>query len=323
MRTRCNPRSVLAGVLGALALAACVPAPAVAPEISPRARPAALVVPATPPSKAKPSADSLALSRYYARVQTGLLSQGLLRGDGGGPDTPFSSTLVARNFEQIAFYDEYARGGGLRSSDGASGHLRRWRIPVRMAVEFGASVDLAQRNRDSAYVANFANRLARVSGHPISMSPASPNFHILVMGEDDRGAMLARVQQLAPSLGAASMGIFRNVPRSIHCLVVAFAGSSNDHDYVKAIALVRAEHPDLLRRSCFHEELAQGLGLANDSPQARPSIFNDDDEFALLTTHDEVLLRILYDPRLAAGMGATQAMPIVRRIADELVGGPS
>jgi hypothetical protein len=63
------------------------------------------------------------------------------------------------------------------------------------------------------------------------------------------------------------------------------------------------------------------MGLANDSPEARPSVFNDDEEYALLTTHDEMLLAILYDPRLKAGMGAAEAMPIVREIAAQRVGG--
>jgi hypothetical protein len=85
--------------------------------------------------------------------------------------------------------------------------------------------------------------------------------------------------------------------------------------------VIRAEHPDLLRLSCLHEEVAQGLGLANDSPTARPSIFNDDEEFALLTRHDELLLRILYDARLRPGMQSREAAPIARAIAEELVGG--
>jgi hypothetical protein len=88
--------------------------------------------------------------------------------------------------------------------------------------------------------------------------------------------------------------------------------------------LVRTEHPDLTRRACYHEELAQGLGLANDDQNARPSIFNDDEEFALLTSHDELLLKILYDPRLQPGMSADEARPIVWSLAQELVeGGPS
>ena len=46
--------------------------------------------------------------------------------------------------------------------------------------------------------------------------------------------------------------------------------------------LIRAEHPPLTRLSCVHEEMAQAMGLPNDSPDARPSLFNDDLEFALL-----------------------------------------
>ena len=67
----------------------------------------------------------------------------------------------------------------------------------------------------------------------------------------------------------------------------------------------------------------QGLGLSNDSPAARPSIFNDDNEFALLTRHDELLLQILYDERLPLGATPSEARPIVNIIASELLGGES
>jgi hypothetical protein len=110
------------------------------------------------------------------------------------------------------------------------------------------------------------------------------------------------------------------MPRSTYCLVFAW-DPDDDGAYEKAVAVIRAEHPDLLRLSCYHEEMAQGMGLSNDSPDARPSVFNDDEEFALLTPHDEALLRILYDPRLRPGMTAEEAMPIVRAIAEEIVGG--
>jgi len=78
-----------------------------------------------------------------------------------------------------------------------------------------------------------------------------------------------------------------------------------------------------LRLSCIHEEIAQGLGLSNDSPAARPSIFNDDEEFGLLTTHDEFLLRMLYDPRMRAGMDAAQARAVANVIAGEYFAGDS
>ena len=170
-------------------------------------------------------------------------------------------------------------------------------------------------------VNGYAKRLSRITGHPIRTTNSNPNFHVLFMSADDRDQTVARVKQIVPSIGPNSLALFSNLPRSIHCLVVAFSDSNNDYRYSRAIALIRSEHPELMRRSCVHEELAQGLGLANDSPRARPSIFNDDDEFALLTTHDEELLRLLYNPALKPGMTPEQARPIISRVL--LGGGPS
>ncbi len=292
-------------------------------DTKPQARPERPAADAPPASQA-PSQQALALKRYYARVQEDLLAQGLLRTDGGGVDTPFTDQMLARNFERIALAEEYTRGAGLQPSSGALGDIKKWTIPVRVGVTFGNSLSEEGQARDRAELARYTNRLARVSGHPISMVSTQPNFHVLVMGEDDKDQLRATLDRIAPGMEASSRAIFLNLPRSIHCLVVAFADSSASSAYRQAVALVRTEHPDLTRRACYHEELAQGLGLANDDRNARPSIFNDDEEFALLTNHDELLLKILYDPRLSPGMTADEARPLVRSIAQELVdGGPS
>ncbi len=272
------------------------------------------------PEAPPPSAQSQALRTYYARVQNDLLARGLMRTDGGGPDTPFTPDMLARNFERIAFYDEYELDRGLRAASGQAGQLRRWPGPVRVAVEFGPSVPKTQRNKDRETIAAYVPRLAAATGHPVTMTSQRANFFVLIMGEDDRDALETRVRELVPGASNATLNLFRDVPRNIHCFVAAFSSPTNLNHYTSAIALIRAEHPDLLRESCIHEEIAQGLGLANDSPDARPSIFNDDDEFALLTTQDEKLLSILYDDRLAPGMSLEQARPVIRILAREQTG---
>ncbi|MGR3503230.1 DUF2927 domain-containing protein [Pseudaestuariivita sp.] len=277
--------------------------------------------PAPPPAPTAPSQASQQLAAYYARIEADLLVRGLLRTDGGGIDTPYSRLDLVRNFERIAFFDEYARGGGLRQSDGRAGQLKRWGQPVRVGVTFGASVPDRARARDRSEVQRYTQRLARVTGHPISFGAPGTNFHVFIASEDDRASLPAQVRQIVPNINPAALDLFANLPRSIHCFVIAFAGGPNPFEYTQAIALIRSEHPTLLRRSCIHEEIAQGLGLANDSPRARPSIFNDDDEFALLTTHDEELLALLYDPRLRAGMTLSEARPIYSGIATRPTGG--
>ena len=268
------------------------------------------------------SAESEALSVYYRRLQNDLLAQGLMRGDGGGPDTPFTDEMLARNFIRIALFDEYSPAGGVLSAEPTMSRLRRWEQPIRMTLEFGDTVPDAQRSRDANAVATYAARLSRLTGVPISQTTRDPNFHVLVLNEDDRQGFEARLRQIVPGIGPGSVRAFMTPGRSTLCLVIAFSESGTP-TYSRAVALIRGEHPDMLRLSCIHEELAQGMGLANDSPQARPSIFNDDEEFGLLTRHDELLLQILYDDRLRPGMTAAEAAPIAREIATELVGGES
>jgi len=275
-----------------------------------------------PQTQAEPSEASRNLAIYYQRLEADLLSKGLLRTDGGGRDTPFGPRELARNFELIAFFDEYERGGGLRPSSGKPVPLRRWAQPVRINVEFGKNVPLDRREADRRDVNAYAARLSRITGHPIQPDATQPNMHVMIYSEDDREQLVQRVRQITPGISAGALSVFRTMPRQIHCFVMAFSGGGGDtHVYRQAIVVIRAEHPDLFRMSCIHEELAQGLGLANDTPRARPSIFNDDDEFAYLTRHDELLLRILYDPRLVPGMTLDQARPIIAQIAQELMGG--
>ncbi|MFT4743803.1 MAG: hypothetical protein ACI91Z_001782 [Yoonia sp.] len=298
-------------LIGLLALAACtVPA-------APRVQSANVGIAPLAPVASTPSARSDALRTYYTRIENGLVSRGLLRVDGGGPDTPFTDTQLARNFVRIALFDEYVSDGGILRARPTASTLSRWTGPVRMSVEFGDSIPADQRLSDRFEVAKYAKRLARVTGHPITMSDANPNFYVMFLNEGDRLGSEARLRQLVPGIGPSSMRAILGLPSNQLCIVVAFSAAGKS-TYSKAIAVIRGEHPDLLRKSCIHEELAQGLGLPNDSPAARPSIFNDDEEFGLLTTHDEMLLRMLYDPRLRNGMSATEASPIVRQIATEL-----
>ena len=311
-------RTILgAGLLGA-ALSACAPVPSAAPPPAPPEPPAA---PATSPPPG-PRGDELVVetTRYYAGLQRSLLARGLLRTDGGGPDTPFDARDLTANFVQIALFDEYDAAG---RQSAAPSSLRRFEGPVSLGLTFGARVPEARRTLATTELESYARRLSAATRHPVAIGP-SPNFHVLVLTEPDRRAAEPLLRRLVPGISGSAVRTVTQMPRTVNCLVLAFTPSGSA-SYTQAVAVIRAEHPDLLFRGCIHEEVAQGLGLANDSPAARPSIFNDDEEFGLLTRHDELLLRILYDPRLRPGMREAEATPVVRRIAVELLeeAGPS
>jgi len=314
-------RSACALIISGIALGAmpaCAPLLPPATEVS---RPAPAPAPGRPAAVA-PTPESEAIRAYFASQQASLQARGLLRTDGGGADTPFTRSMLEQNFVRIALFDEYTEIAGRLVSRPTPSRLRRWDVPVRMRLEFATDLPAAQRSKDTSDVRDYAERLSRLTSHPIGLveGASSANFHILVLDETTRRGYAERLRELVPGIDDLSLRTITEMPRSASCLVLAFARGGTS-TYTQAVAVVRAELPDLTRLSCFHEELAQGLGLPNDSSLARPSIFNDTEEFATLTTHDEMLLRILYDPRLSPGMAEAEARPIVRRIASELLGG--
>jgi hypothetical protein len=317
-------------LLSALALSGCdlfdsggldnIPPPPVRPAVPVPA----VAAPPAPPRPAEPSETSQALSDYYAELQQGYLSQGLLREDGGGPDTPVTRRQLVENFIRIALFEEFTDIGGRLVPSEKATLLHRWEGPVRMRVEFGATVPERVVGRDEREISRFAQRLARLTGLSVTLDTRNPNFHVFILNEDERRSIGPELRKISPQIDSVAVNTVENMSIDTLCLVFSIDGEGgNEGVYEKAVAVIRAEHPDLLRLSCIHEELAQGLGLPNDSPLARPSVFNDDEEFGLLTRHDELLLRMLYDPRLQPGMSAIEVRPIAEEIAAELLGGPT
>ena len=69
--------------------------------------------------------------------------------------------------------------------------------------------------------------------------------------------------------------------------------------------------------SCVVEELTQVLGLPNDSVKVFPSIFNDLSTDVYLSGLDYLLLKMLYDPRVKAGMDENAVRPVLKKIIEE------
>jgi hypothetical protein len=316
MMFRCKRLFAVSVVLAGLCLAGCSP---VDPDLP---APVAAPVPEKPVAAAAPSPASQAARQHYAKVQDDLLARGLMRTDSGSTDAPFTDRMLADNFVRVALYDEYIRSDRGLVARPVQSRLRRWDQPVRMSLRFGDSVPADRQATDRARIGSFLDRLQAISGHPIRLSESQPNFFIYVVNEDERQALGPRINTLLPGLTSADIAGITDMPRATYCLVYAIS-SGGGSTYTKAFAVIRAEHPDLMRLSCLHEEITQGLGLANDSPAARPSIFNDDEEFALLTPMDELMLKMLYNPLLTPGMTEAEARPIVNALATTLMGGAS
>lgn len=299
-----------AGVVSGCAMLAPPPAPPPAREAAP-----------LPP---KPSTESALMREHLARVQWAYLDQGRLRTESAPADAPFTARQLAESFLRIALYDEFSSESGTLVARHTPSRLRRWEMPIRIAIDFGPTIPEGQRLSDRNEIAHFAARLSQLTRLPTRLAgnDGAANFHVLVLNEDERRTAEALLRRLSPGIDDATLQSVTQMPKATYCTAIA-QQSPGQWEYKQAIIVIRGEHPDRLRLSCIHEELAQAMGLANDSPAARPSIFNDDEEFALLTSQDEMMLRILYDRRLRPGMTEAEARPIVETIAAELIGGES
>lgn len=265
-------------------------------------------------------------------------SVGRMRDDPSPLDAPFDNATLARNFRTIAFdveRDPFAIGEA-RGASGAPRILRRWHGPVQWAVYASP----AEQARARPLVHSFAARLSmltglafRAVGAETSPDPgphAGPaNLQVWVVPERI-GGMLDTLPPDGPEVDDAGRAVRARIAGFIRTWYGATASpcaaqffnvgrpAAEAGTILGALVLIRAGLPDALLRSCIEEELTQAMGLPNDDAGVRPSIFNDEKEFGVLTAHDELLLRVLYDPRLAPGMPPDIAMPVVRRIIAEL-----
>ncbi|GMG81882.1 DUF2927 domain-containing protein [Paralimibaculum aggregatum] len=249
----------------------------------------------------------------FARWDADLRAAGKLRAERAPIDAPYTREDLAHNFAKIGFGSEFeiVDGGYSPLDSNAEAPLTRWGGPIRYAP-FG-DFDAA----DTAAIDGFAERLADVTR--LDIGPAGREPNLLVFFLDARGRrqvseLFAEEPDYRPL--ADLFEAWAADPKWPCAAEFYYHAPTSDraHEIYFAVVYIRTEVTGISRRSCIEEEIAQTLGLARDDPSLRPSIFNDDEEFALMTEHDAALLRLLYDPRLEPGMTAAEAMPIVHRI---------
>lgn len=263
-----------------------------------------------------PASTGTELQRLYAVAETNMRDLGKLRTDVNPKDAPFTYDDLVKNFAQIALQNEYRISDGRFVEGRSKTFLRRWEGPVRVGTIFGNSMSADSTRLNNSEVSKYTRRLARLTNVDMrASSTKDANFLVLFLNEQEQVDFADTLPNLFYNISPAVVDAFRSSPRNIFCAAFAFTKPGQKGVYGNVLILVKSEHSNFMRKSCIHEEMAQAMGLTNDSPDARPSIFNDDEEFAFLTRHDEILLKMLYDPRLKAGMESYEVIPLLSAIA--------
>ncbi len=253
----------------------------------------------------RPSAEE------YDAYAAALRMDGYLRTETTAEDAYYDAADLVRNFERIALHHEVEMTELGSEDNWEKNPLERWVGPLNYTLS-----GYAVTAEDRAETARLMKRIAGLTGLEINETEKDTNFWITITTPDERGDFRELLARSDPGM-ADTFDLWR-FSDEIICYGTYWESAEESHSIDAALVVIGSETRGLMRESCLHEEIVQVLGLANDHPQVRPSIFNDDEEFALLTEHDENLLRILFDPRLEPGMTAEEAIPIVRQIAAEI-----
>lgn len=186
-----------------------------------------------------------------------------------------------------------------------SNYVRKYRGPVRFYVH-----NMASRNREQD-VRNFVlslNNSVRGLQTVIERYPERANFHVYIVDRRDYQRVVR--EKVYRSASASTPG---------KCLVRSVFSRSG---IKRSDAVIVADEGDALFNRCKAEEILQGLGPLNEHVSLRESMFNDRTRHTTFTRFDQLILNMLYDPRIANGATreSVQALlPVVLRDAKRRV----
>lgn len=263
-------------------------------------------------SVAPPVLEGQRLSNLYAAIERVYRSEAKFRTDYDPPDAPYDARTLTRNFAVVAQQSETQTIDGNVVIQGNSIPLTRWEVPLRLWTS-------GETPSDSAHITALSQRVARLTQLSVERArdAQEANIYLLIADADERDDLVQLLTSLGRGSDAPLVSVWPDRPEFPCIARVSVDPRSSTLEW--AMILVKAELTGDFRKSCLTEEFIQALGLFNDGPEIRPSIFNDDAEFIELTRHDEYLLQILYDKRLRPGMLRVEAEPIVQTIAAELL----
>jgi len=215
---------------------------------------------------------------------------------GSADDTALSNERILANMTKVMFGSEFVG----EEAD----FVRKWDGPLRVAIY---ARDPA-RYRD--LVLPHLRHLQELTGLDIALvesQSSGENAHVLILGREQFYAYANE-----------NLGAGKNPRTNSFLACYGFFKAGAAGRISEAFAVMPSFISDSEMRSCVVEEVTQVMGLPNDSFDIAPSIFNDDDEYQDLTWQDELFLRVLYDPRVNAGMRRAEFEAAARGIIAEL-----
>ncbi|MBF0094247.1 MAG: DUF2927 domain-containing protein [Alphaproteobacteria bacterium] len=205
----------------------------------------------------------------------------------GAAEGGLTVDTLAAAFQEVVFKTE--------SGPGSQGKpVVKWQGPIAASLE-GAEAATYRKDIDALF-----KQLQLLTGLQfVVVAPGSPSNMTI------RFMPTAEIRRIAQETRINCYGTFR--------------GSSKDFSIRQADVYISTD-TEQKTRHCIPEEIAQVLGLPNDTPLIPDSNFNDDNTTLTgLSLSDKILVRTLYDRRIRPGMSAAEARPVARQVIGEML----
>jgi len=216
------------------------------------------------------------------------------------PHDWMQENYLITSFIDIALNNEYSA---------AQSKLRKWTKPIKYHFIHRTADQKLHERLSTLHL----EHLQKITGVKMQQIQHKQNANLLIIFSKE--ALLEK--ELLKEFNISSKKQREQLFRNSVCL--AHFSINKNNSIRKAIVIIPVDRARAKAKlvSCIVEELTQIMGLPNDSDKVYPSIFNDRSTDELLSGLDFILLKILYHPKLKAGMQMAQIKRLLPSIIEE------
>lgn len=186
--------------------------------------------------------------------------------------------------------------------------LLKWQVPVR----FGIMSDNGLSPQWLKVIADDIDKVQRATQHEIVYTSEHITF-LLVVAQNADAELENHKAQLTPffSNDEDYQSFLRSLKNPLSVCSSKYQ-TVNQGTALLFISVVKtgSDYDAKLSQACLLTQIIKGMGVVNRT--GKISNINSDD--GTFTTMDEILLRLLYDTRIANGMTEARSMPVISNI---------
>jgi hypothetical protein len=211
----------------------------------------------------------------------------------------FTDAEILDGFFKLAFGAEFRFG---RRTE----RIRKYDGPVRVFVE-----NRGQPDRHAQLIGIIADIRTRMKDLDIALTSERGEANAIVTLVRDRDLMQTIRDVYGPDRA-------RRIQRAHDPQCLAGYSKDDSSRILRAEVILVVDAGDFVFRDCAYEEILQALGPINDDESVPWSMFNDAVSLGYFGVYDQLLLNLLYDPRVKPGMTREEAQAVLPTVLPDV-----